>query len=302
MEQEGGSSRSRRNRAPAYVGMDEAALRVPPHSVEAEQAVLGGLLLDNSTWDSVADRLRADDFYRRDHQLIFEAIAELSARNEPSDAVTLAEYLSAKGQGDDSGGLAYLAGLARDTPTAANIRAYADIVRERSLLRQKGMRMFAILDHGILQNAAAMTLDAPADYKARFGRHPAFVKAKTLAELARKLDMPVANLRRTVADYNRAVDARLDRRWGKQFLIRRIERAPFYAIRAQGITVLSPCGLRVDRQLRVLRPSGRPIPNLYAAGEVLGFERTSGDAFVGGLSLTPALAFGKLLGERLPIG
>ncbi len=136
MEQEGGSSRSRRNRAPAYVGMDEAALRVPPHSVEAEQAVLGGLLLDNSTWDSVADRLRADDFYRRDHQLIFEAIAELSARSEPSDAVTLAEYLSAKGQGDDSGGLAYLAGLARDTPTAANIRAYADIVRERSLLRQ----------------------------------------------------------------------------------------------------------------------------------------------------------------------
>lgn len=174
--------------------------------------------------------------------------------------------------------------------------------RERSLLRQKGMRMFAILDHGILQNASSMTLDAPADYKARFGRHPAFVKAKTLAELARKLGVPAANLRRTVADYNRAVDARLDRKWGKQFLIRRIERAPFYAIRAQGITVLSPCGLRVDRQLRVLRPTGRPIPNLYAAGEVLGFERTSGDAFVGGLSLTPALAFGKLLGEQLPIG
>ena len=135
MEQDGGSTRQRR-RAPSFVSMDDALLRVPPHSVEAEQAVLGGLLLDNSTWDTVADRLRADDFYRRDHQLIFEAIAELSARSEPSDAVTLAEYLAAKGQGDDSGGLAYLAGLARDTPTAANIRAYADIVRERSLLRQ----------------------------------------------------------------------------------------------------------------------------------------------------------------------
>ncbi len=111
------------------------ALRVPPHSLEAEQAVLGGLLLDNSTWDAIADRLRAEDFYRRDHQQIFTGIAELSARSEPSDAVTLAEYLAAKGVGEETGGLAYLAGLARDTPTAANIRAYADIVRERSLLR-----------------------------------------------------------------------------------------------------------------------------------------------------------------------
>ena len=112
------------------------ALRVPPHSVEAEQAVLGGLLLDNSTWEASADRLHAEDFYRRDHQQIFAAIAELSRRNEPSDAVTLAEFLAAKGDGEETGGLAYLAGLARDTPTAANIRAYADIVRERSLLRQ----------------------------------------------------------------------------------------------------------------------------------------------------------------------
>jgi replicative DNA helicase len=112
------------------------ALRIPPHSVEAEQAVLGGLLLDNSTWDAVADRLTAGDFYRRDHQSIFKAIAELSARSEPSDAVTLAEYLTAQGLGEETGGLAYLAGLARDTPTAANIRAYADIVRERSLLRR----------------------------------------------------------------------------------------------------------------------------------------------------------------------
>lgn len=110
-------------------------LRVPPHSVEAEQSVLGGLLLDNSTWDTVADRLRSEDFYRRDHQHIFAAIAELSARGEPSDAVTLAEHLAAKGLADETGGLAYLASLARDTPTAANIRAYADIVRERALLR-----------------------------------------------------------------------------------------------------------------------------------------------------------------------
>jgi len=134
MDQDGGGARARRRVRP--VVRDTDSLRVPPQSVEAEQAVLGGLLLDNSTWDSIADRLRAEDFYRRDHQQIFTGIAELSARSEPSDAVTLAEYLAAKGLADETGGLAYLAGLARDTPTAANIRAYADIVRERSLLRQ----------------------------------------------------------------------------------------------------------------------------------------------------------------------
>jgi len=133
MDQDGGGARARRRVRPVN---DTDSLRVPPQSIEAEQAVLGGLLLDNSTWDSIADRLRAEDFYRRDHQQIFAAIAELSARSEPSDAVTLAEYLAAKGLADETGGLAYLAGLARDTPTAANIRAYADIVRERSLLRQ----------------------------------------------------------------------------------------------------------------------------------------------------------------------
>jgi replicative DNA helicase len=133
MDQDGGGARARRRVRSVN---DTDSLRVPPQSIEAEQAVLGGLLLDNSTWDSIADRLRAEDFYRRDHQQIFTAIAELSARSEPSDAVTLAEYLAAKGLAEETGGLAYLAGLARDTPTAANIRAYADIVRERSLLRQ----------------------------------------------------------------------------------------------------------------------------------------------------------------------
>jgi fumarate reductase flavoprotein subunit len=120
-----------------------------------------------------------------------------------------------------------------------------------------------------------------------------------LVELARKLGVPSANLLRTVREYNAAVDAGLDRKHGKQFLIRRIEKAPFYGIKAQGLTVLSPVGLKVDSGLRVLGKGGKPIKNLYAAGEVLGFGRTSGDAFVGGLSLTPALAFGKLLGEKL---
>jgi replicative DNA helicase len=111
-------------------------IRVPPHHIEAEQAVLGGLMLDNRAWDQIADRIRAEDFYRRDHQIIFEAIAERSAMGEPSDAVTLAEWLERKGLTGETGGLVYLAQLVRDTPSADNVRAYADAVRERSTLRQ----------------------------------------------------------------------------------------------------------------------------------------------------------------------
>src|SRR5882757_9830227 len=111
-------------------------LRLPPHSVEAEQSVLGGLMLDSAAWDQVADRVVAEDFYRNDHRLIFEAVAGLIERSQPCDAVTLSGHLESQGVLDQVGGLAYLGSLARDTPTAANIRAYADIVRERSVLRQ----------------------------------------------------------------------------------------------------------------------------------------------------------------------
>jgi len=111
-------------------------VRTPPHSIEAEQSVLGGLLLDATAWDRVADVLRGDDFYRPDHRTIFDAIGQLAAQGQPCDAVTVSEHLDRSGQLAAAGGLAYLATLARDTPTAANVRAYADIVRERSLLRQ----------------------------------------------------------------------------------------------------------------------------------------------------------------------
>src|SRR5512135_3569178 len=118
MEQDAGSSPRPRRRT-ARPALETDGLRVPPHSVEAEQAVLGGLMMDNSTWDAIADRLTAEDFYRRDHQLIFEAIAELAARSEPCDAVTLSEWLENKGTGAQSGGLVYLAGMVRDTPSAS---------------------------------------------------------------------------------------------------------------------------------------------------------------------------------------
>jgi replicative DNA helicase len=111
------------------------ALRTPPHSVEAEQSVLGGLLLDSQAWDQVGDSVAAADFYRPDHRLIFDAIAELVMESRPVDVVTVSEQLERRGKLGDAGGLAYLGTLARDTPTAANVRAYAIIVRERALLR-----------------------------------------------------------------------------------------------------------------------------------------------------------------------
>ncbi|MCW5570318.1 MAG: replicative DNA helicase [Steroidobacteraceae bacterium] len=110
--------------------------RTPPHSVEAEQSVLGGLMLDAAAWDSVGDVLRAEDFYRPDHRLIFESIGLLAGEGKACDVITVSEHLERSGRLEDAGGLAYIGQLASDTPTAANIRAYASIVRERSLLRR----------------------------------------------------------------------------------------------------------------------------------------------------------------------
>ena len=113
-----------------------SSLRVPPHSVEAEQAVIGGLLLDNRAWENIADKLVEEDFYRYDHRLLFAAIRELESRNEPFDAVTLSQCLDKNGHLEQAGGLLYLGRLAKDTPSASNIVAYANIVREKSVLRQ----------------------------------------------------------------------------------------------------------------------------------------------------------------------
>ncbi len=112
------------------------SLKVPPHSLEAEQAVLGSLMLDNSTWDTIADRVSEEDFYRQDHQLIFRAIAALAEKGQPFDVVTLCEWLEPRGELENAGGLAYIGALAKDTPSVSNVRAYADIVRERAILRR----------------------------------------------------------------------------------------------------------------------------------------------------------------------
>jgi replicative DNA helicase len=112
------------------------SLRVPPNSIDAEQAVLGGLMLAERAWDQIADRLREEDFYRHDHRLIFRAIGQLTEQNKPCDAVTLGEWFETQGHAEQVGGTAYIIELASTTPSAANITAYADIVREKSILRQ----------------------------------------------------------------------------------------------------------------------------------------------------------------------
>jgi len=112
------------------------SLKVPPHSIQAEQSVLGGLMLDNERWDTVADKVVDIDFYRKDHRVIFQAISDLAEKQEPFDVVTISEALRKVDELEEAGGLAYLSVLAKETPSAANIVAYANIVRDRSVLRQ----------------------------------------------------------------------------------------------------------------------------------------------------------------------
>jgi replicative DNA helicase len=111
-------------------------LRVPPHSIEAEQSVLGGLLLDNAAWDRIGDVLSVEDFYRDDHRRIYRHIARLIEQAKPADVVTVAESVEASEDKDKAGGLAYLGSLAQNTPSAHNIRRYAEIVHERAVMRR----------------------------------------------------------------------------------------------------------------------------------------------------------------------
>jgi replicative DNA helicase len=135
-------------------GSTAIALRVPPHSIEAEQAVLGGLMLAPTRADAVMERLSEGDFYRRDHQAIFRAICELSGRGQPYDAVTMAEWFQSHNLSDLVGGASYVIELANATPSAANIVAYADIVSRKSTLRH-------LID--IATDAASAAFDGSSD-------------------------------------------------------------------------------------------------------------------------------------------
>lgn len=118
------------------IDLQTESIKTPPHSVEAEQSVLGGIMLDNSAFESVVGKIIDSDFYRVEHQLIYQSICKLSEKNQPLDVITLSEYLNTIGELENAGGLAYLGELAKNTPSAANIKAYTDIVQERSILRK----------------------------------------------------------------------------------------------------------------------------------------------------------------------
>lgn len=122
--------------ASASADRDVTQLRVPSHSLEAESSVLGGLLLDNMAWDRVGDLLVNGDFYRYEHQLIYAAIGAMVNANKPADVITVHEHLQGLGKAEEIGGLAYLNSLAQYVPSASNIRRYAEIVRERAILRK----------------------------------------------------------------------------------------------------------------------------------------------------------------------
>ena len=146
--------------------------KVPPHSMEAEQSVLGGLLLSASAWDQVADKVTETDFYREDHRLIFRAIRDLHESSKPCDAVTVSEWFESHGKADRVDGGNYISQLANNTPSAANVGAYADIVREKSILR-------SLIDVGATITSSAFSSD---------GR-----ESKTLLEEAERLVFAIAD-------------------------------------------------------------------------------------------------------------
>ena len=121
---------------PQPVDSQVAALKLPPHSIEAEQSLIGGLLIDNAAWDRIGDVVRETDFYRDDHRRIFRHIGKLIQQGRPADVVTVYESIEQSNEVDQTGGLGYLGEIANATPSAANIRRYAEIVRERAILRQ----------------------------------------------------------------------------------------------------------------------------------------------------------------------
>ncbi|HRQ58163.1 MAG TPA: replicative DNA helicase [Azoarcus taiwanensis] len=129
------ASSPRSNRPPPF-DSEVAAIRLPPHSIEAEQSLIGGILLDNAAWERIADLVGDADFYRDDHRRIYQHIARLIDAGKPADVVTVFESLEKHNEAEQAGGLAYLAEIANSTPSAANIRRYAEIVRERAILRK----------------------------------------------------------------------------------------------------------------------------------------------------------------------
>lgn len=135
-------------------------LRIPPNAIEAEQSVLGALMLDGDAWEAVSDKVVVGDFYRRDHRLIFQAIATLAARGEPRDALTVSEALKDSGELTEAGGTQYLGELVKSTASTYNVGSYAEIIRERSFLRQIIQRTYEIAEAAYSQQPSVSILES----------------------------------------------------------------------------------------------------------------------------------------------
>jgi fumarate reductase flavoprotein subunit len=174
--------------------------------------------------------------------------------------------------------------------------------REHALLKQPDIRYWIIFDEQIFSTAPPGVGGwSREQMREAFGVHSWFQKADSLQALAEASGIDPQGLARTIEAYNAGVSSGTDP-WGREHKPLPILKPPFYAIRHQGHSTTSTVGLAVDGGLRVIRPGGQPITNLYAAGELLGAGQTQGKSFVGGMMITPALSFGRLLGQTLPLG
>lgn len=173
--------------------------------------------------------------------------------------------------------------------------------REVALGSQPDLRYWVIFDEGIIETApSAFANWAREDLRGVLGRQPMFYSGSTVSELASAAGLPAGALEHSIAEFNSGVARGLDR-FGREHLPREIDTPPYHAVRVQGFRVTSTSGVIVDDHLRVLDAESKPFPNLYAAGEILGSGVISGKAFVGGMSVTPALSFGRHLGKTLPL-
>ena len=171
--------------------------------------------------------------------------------------------------------------------------------REKALLAQPGHRCFVVFDQAILDKAPPLIPGWPREkLMAAFNQHAMFTTAPTLSELGARIMVDIGLFEKSVNDYNAAQQTGSDQ-FGRNHMPLPIAQGPYYAVGVQGFTIKSSAGLAINPSLQVIRPNGQPIPNLYAAGEVIGGGATSGSSFVNGMMVTPALTFGRLLGSKI---
>ncbi len=171
--------------------------------------------------------------------------------------------------------------------------------RERALLATRDMSFWAVFDARIRREAPSFFLIDPEAVERNFADNPAFVTAESLDDLAQATGMDPALVARSIADFNAAIAGGDPDSQGREHRPLPVAEPPFHAVRHVGWSIVGFAGVDIDTRLRVLDTQGRPIPGLYAAGEVIGFSKTSGNAFVGGMSVTPAMTFGRLFGETI---